>query len=124
MNEGQGPMATFHTSHSTFRASLVAQRVKNLSALWKNQIPSLGWEEPLEKELATHSSILAWRIPWTEEPGGLQGCKESDMTEQLTHTHTPLSKLRLVRPSVFPTIPTLSLRSFPPPLPPPLSSLS
>jgi len=63
-------MATFHTSHSTFRASLVAQRVKNLSALWKNQIPSLGWEEPLEKELATHSSILAWRIPWTEEPGG------------------------------------------------------
>ena len=42
----------------------------------------LGWEDPLEKEMATHSSILAWRIPWTEEPGGLQsmGSKESDMT--------------------------------------------
>ena len=65
-------MATFHTSHSTFRASLVAQRVKNLPALWRNQIRSLGWEEPLEKELATHSSILAWEIPWTEEPGELQ----------------------------------------------------
>ena len=47
-------------------------------------------EDPLEKELATHSSILAWRIPWTEESGRLQfiGHKESDTTEQLTHTHT------------------------------------
>ena len=50
----------------------------------------LGWEDPLEKEMATHSSTLAWRIPWTEEPGGLQPLgspKASDMTEQLTHTH-------------------------------------
>ena len=49
-------------------------------------IPSLGWEDPLEKEMATHSSILAWRIPCTEESGGLQsmGRKESDTTEQLT----------------------------------------
>ena len=49
-------------------------------------VPSLGWEDPLEKEVATHSSIHAWKIPWTKEPGGLQswGCKESDMTEQLT----------------------------------------
>ena len=62
-------MATFHTSHRTVRASLEAQRVENLSALWKNQIRSLGWEEPLEKELATHSSILALKIPWTEELG-------------------------------------------------------
>ena len=48
---------------------------------------SLGPEDPLEKEMATHSSILAWRIPWTKEPGGLQsmGRKESDMTERLTH---------------------------------------
>ena len=45
-------------------------------------VPSLGWEDPLEKEMATHSSILAWRIPWTEEPGGLVlGHKESSMTE-------------------------------------------
>ena len=50
------------------------------------QVPSLGQEDPLEKEMAAHSCILAWRIPWTEEPGGLQsmGSKESDMTERLT----------------------------------------
>ena len=51
----------------------------------------LGWEDPLEKDMATHSSILAWRIPWTEEPGGLQsmGLQELGTTEKLsTHTHT------------------------------------
>ena len=46
--------------------------VKNLPAMQETRVPSLGWEYPLEKELATHSSILAWRIPQTEEPGGLQ----------------------------------------------------
>ena len=46
--------------------------VKNLPALWETQVQSLGWEDPLEREMATHSSILAWRVPWTEEPGGLQ----------------------------------------------------
>ena len=57
----------------------------------ETQVQSLGWEDPLEKEVATHSSILAWKIPWTEEPGGLYspwGHKEldmTDMTEQLTH---------------------------------------
>ena len=50
---------------------LVAQSVRNLPAMWKTQVRSLGWEDPLEKGLATHSSILACRIPWTEEPGGL-----------------------------------------------------
>jgi len=45
--------------------------VKNLPAMQKTRVRSLGWEDPLEKEIATHSSILAWRIPWTEEPGGL-----------------------------------------------------
>ena len=54
-----------------YRASLVAQMVKNLPAMWETQVRSLSWEDPLEKEMATHSSILAWRIPWTEEPGGL-----------------------------------------------------
>ena len=46
--------------------------VKNLPAMQETQVQSLGWEDPLEKEVATHSSILAWKIPWAEEPGGLQ----------------------------------------------------
>ena len=54
------------------RASLVVQSVDNLPAIQKTWIQSLGQEDPLEEEMATHSSILAWRIPWTEEPGGLQ----------------------------------------------------
>ena len=53
-------------------ASLVAQTIKNLPAMQETQVRSQGWEDPLEKVMATHSSILAWRIPWTEEPGGLQ----------------------------------------------------
>ena len=53
-------------------ASLVAQSVKNLPAVQETQVRSLCWEDPLEKEMATHSSILAWKISWTEEPGGLQ----------------------------------------------------
>ena len=56
----------------TCGASLVAQAVKNLPAMSETQVSSLGREDPLEKGMATHSSILAWRIPWTEEPGGLQ----------------------------------------------------
>ena len=51
------------------RASLVAQTVKNLPAMQETWVPSLGWEDALDKEMATHSSILAWRMPWTEEPG-------------------------------------------------------
>ena len=54
------------------RASLVAQTVKKWPAMRETQIRSLGQEDPLEKGMATHSSILFWRIPWTEEPGGLQ----------------------------------------------------
>ena len=53
-------------------ASLVSQLVKNLPAMRETWVPSLGWEDPLEKEMATHSSTLALRIPWKEEPGGLQ----------------------------------------------------
>ena len=52
--------------------SLVAQRLKCLPAMQETWVRSLGREDPLEKEMATHSSILAWEIPWTEEPGGLQ----------------------------------------------------
>ena len=68
--------------------SLVVQRLKHLPAMWETWVRSLGREDPLEKEMATHSSILAWRIPWTEELGGLQstGRKESDTTERL-HFH-------------------------------------
>ena len=62
---------------------LVPQMVKNLSAVQETEAPSLGREDPLEKGMATHSSILAWRLPWTDEPGGLQsmGLQESDVTE-------------------------------------------
>ena len=53
-------------------AFLMAQTVKSLPAMWDTQVRSLGWEDLLEKEMATHSSILVWKIPWTEEPGRLQ----------------------------------------------------
>ena len=67
----------------------MAQTVKNPPAMQEMWVRSLGLEDPLEKEMATLSSTLARRIPWTEEPGGLQsmGLQESDTTEQLTHTH-------------------------------------
>ena len=63
---------------------------KNVPELQETQVQSLDRENPLEKEMATHSSILAWRIPWTEGPDGLQpmGLQELDTTEQHTHTHT------------------------------------
>ena len=64
--------------------SFVAQMVKNLPVVWETWVRSLGWEDPLEKKMATHFSILAWRVLWTEESGELQsiwGHKESDMTE-------------------------------------------
>ena len=67
---------------STLRASLGAQSVKSLPAAQERQVQSLGQEDPLEKGMAPHSSILAWEFPWIEEPGGLQtlGSQESDRT--------------------------------------------
>ena len=65
----------------------MAQMVKSLPVMQETWVQSLGWDEPLEKGMATQSSILAWRIPWTEEPLRPWGHKESDKTEQLTHTH-------------------------------------
>ena len=59
-------------SDTFLRASLTAQLVKNPPAMRETWVRSLGQEDPLEKEMATHSSVLAWKIPWTEEPGGLQ----------------------------------------------------
>ena len=68
----------------------MAQRVKHLPAMRETRVQSLGPEDPLEKEMVTHSGTLAWKIPWTEKPGGLQSmvgyslfCKESDTTERL-----------------------------------------
>ena len=68
-----------------FRINILS---KHLPAVWETWVRSLGWEDPLEKDMATHSSTLAWKIPWREEPGGLQsmGCKESEMTERF-HFH-------------------------------------
>ena len=84
------------------RASLVTQMVNNRPAMWETRVPSLGWEDPLEKGMATHSSILAWRIPWTEEPEGLQsmGCNKSDTTVWLCfHVYIPI-KPQSWRPSL------------------------
>ena len=77
------------------RASLVAQMVKNLPAMWESQVWSLGWEDLLEKVIATHSNILAWRIPWTAEPGKLQSMgwqrvRHHWATNTHTHKHTPI----------------------------------
>ena len=65
-------------------ASLVAQTVKNRPAMWETWVQSLGWEDPLKKGKATHSSILAWRIPWTEKPGGLQSMRSQSQTQLST----------------------------------------
>ena len=63
---------TFELIFKGWRASLVAQQVKNLPAMWETWVQSLGWEDPLEKGKATHSSILSWRISWTVESMGSQ----------------------------------------------------
>ena len=66
----------------------MAQTVKHLPTMQETRVQSVGREDPLEKEMATHSSTLAWKIPWTEKPGGLQamGSKESDTPERLHFT--------------------------------------
>ena len=65
-------MINNYTDTTGFKASLVAQMVRNQPAMQETQVRSLGWEDPLKKGMVTHSSILAWRIPRTEEPGRLQ----------------------------------------------------
>ena len=65
-------MVFFKEFNLRYRASLVAQRLKRLPAMQEIWVRSLGQKDPLKKEMATHSSVLAWRVPWTEEPGGLQ----------------------------------------------------
>ena len=66
----------------------MAQRIKRLPAMQETQVRSLGWEDPLEKEMATHSSILAWRIPWTEEPGGLQSMGSQRVRNDWVTSHS------------------------------------
>ena len=70
----------------TLRAPLVAQMVKRLSAMQETRIRSLGWEDPLEEEMAAHYSILVWTIPWTEEPGKLQFMRLQSQTQLSMHT--------------------------------------
>ena len=79
----------FGPVYKFFRASLVTQMVKNPPAMQQNWVRSLGWEDPLEESMLNHSSILAWKIPWTEEPGrlqsmGSQGVRHNGAT---VHTH-------------------------------------
>ena len=77
------------------QASLVAQWVKNLPAVQETWVRFLGREDPWEKEMATHSSILAWRIPWKEEPGGLQSMASDTTERQNHHGHHHVQELEL-----------------------------
>ena len=84
-------------------ASLVSQLVKNLPAMWDTWVRSLGWEDPLEEGMATHSNILAWKIPWTGEPGGLQSIEPqsrtqlSDSAQHIIIIISPRGKTRCLR---------------------------
>ena len=71
---------------------MMAQMVKSWPTVWETQVPSLGGKDPLEKGMAIHSSILAWRTPWTEEPEGfiVHGVAESDTTERLNNNNKQL----------------------------------
>ena len=77
-------------------SSLVAQTVKRLPTMWETQVQSLGWEDLLQKEMATHSSILAWKISWTEEPGRLQSMGSQRVGHNLGSEHTHFFKMHLI----------------------------
>ena len=76
-----------------YRVSLVAQMVKNLPAVKETQVQSLGQEDSQEKKMATHFSILAWRIPWTEEPGGLESMGSQRVGHERVTEHACFRKL-------------------------------
>ena len=76
----------------SLRVSLVAQSVKRPLAMWETQVRSLGEKDPLEKEMVTHSSILAWRIPWTEEPDRLQSLGSQRVRHDSVTKPPPLFK--------------------------------
>ena len=83
----------------------MAQRVKRLPTVWETRVRSLGWEDPLEKEMATHSSTLAWKIPWTKKPGKLQSIGVAKSQTRLSDfSFTLPTKVRLVRAMVFPVV--------------------
>ena len=83
--------------------SLVAQRLKRLPPMWETQVQSLGWEDPLEKEMVNHSSILAWRIPWTEKPGRLQSMGSQRLRHDwVTSTSTSLLQWTTFCPHFYP----------------------
>ena len=84
----QGMMRTLKLYFVIYRTSLVAQMVKRLSTLRETRVQSLGWEDPLEKEMAIHSSTLAWKIPWTEEPSRLQSMGSQSWTRLSDFTHS------------------------------------
>ena len=69
-------------------SSLVAQTIKNLPAVQETRVQSLSWKDPLEKEMASHSNILAWKIPWVEEPGRLQSMWSQSRTQPNDFTFT------------------------------------
>ena len=77
----------FSDTTTNIWSSLVAQTVKNLPAMQETRVQSLGWEYPLEKGMATHSSILAWSIPYTEEPGGLQSMQSQSWMQLIFIDH-------------------------------------
>ena len=85
----EGPFREGHGNPLEYSwTSLVAQMVKNQPAIQVTQVRFLGWEDPLEKGMAIHSSILAWRIPWTEEPGGLQSMRLQRASHDRATKHT------------------------------------
>ena len=93
----RGPDCALYYKGSSVVTSLVAQMVKNLPTMWGTQLWSLGWIDPLEKEMETHCSTLAWKIPWREKHS-LWGRKELDMTEWL-HLHFHFSVVTKTRPN-------------------------
>ena len=100
-------------TYSINGTSLVAQRLKRLPAMRETQVQSLGWEDPLEKEMATHSSTLAWRIPWREEPGRLPSMGSQrvgqDWATSLTHSFHKYIDLVTAFLLIFNKIPHVSI---------------
>ena len=99
-----------HPLNTIHGASLVAQMVKNPPAMWDTWVQSLGWEDPLEEGMATHSNILAWRIPRTEEPGGLWSMVHGVATSWTRLKRLSTCQYRMQIPSIL-HLPIKHLRS-------------
>ena len=97
-------LQSLFNSTTVIWASLVAQSVKNLPAVQETQVQTLGWEDPMEKEMATHSSSLAWKISWTVEPGGLQSMGSQRVgCDSATNTYSYLWKYQTTWPASWET---------------------